>query len=298
MAAKQLGNILITSSLLTAAVTATVCPVKYEIETRQASNEYYWDARFTSSNVVTVTTQSAVQCIQRCLKECLCYHANYKASKARTWECQLVTYSECGVKSGVRIEDDVGWSGVKLMKGSEDPFTREYCCKLTEPEQSMLSYCSGICTSMAKRIPLYDFSQTDSYIKWRCYSEPSLDGYYYSTGSLYCTRQNQLASIYNAFTSIGYKIGKKGQSCMEVCQSEGKICSSNLLTLNTVYLFHRLGVNCRYNRNESDCFTNIAHPVYYPETGLCHGYINVPINYDCANGAIPNARRLCKCVAP
>ena len=119
MAAKQFGNFLITSSLLTVAVTATVCPVRFEIETKQASSEYYWDARFTSSNVITVTTQSAIQCIQRCLKECLCYHANYKAIKARAWECQLVSYSECGVKSGVRIEDDTGWSAVKLMKVSE-----------------------------------------------------------------------------------------------------------------------------------------------------------------------------------
>ena len=116
MAGRMLGVFVITTAWLWIAVTATTCPVKLEIENRQASTEYILDARFTSSNITNITTTSAVNCIQRCLKECLCYHANYKATSANRWMCQLVSYSKCGVRNGIRSENDNGWSAVKLVK--------------------------------------------------------------------------------------------------------------------------------------------------------------------------------------
>ena len=86
-----------------------------------------------------------------------------------------------------------------------------------------------------------------------------------------------------------------GESCGAACAKQGKVCSSDLHILNSLYMFHRLGITCRYNKDNRDCFSNDAHPIFYPNTGFCTGFINVPKNYDCATGLAQNGRRLCKC---
>eukprot|EP00795_Rhopilema_esculentum_P011315 gene11315-21505_t len=95
-------------------------------------------------------------------------------------------------------------------------------------------------------------------------------------------------------SSAAYKIGAEGESCGAVCAKLGKICSPHLLTLNSVYHFHRLGVSCEYNKNAADCFHSKVEPAYLPGTGVCGGFINVPLYYDCATGAQPGLRRLCR----
>ena len=66
-----------------------------------------------------------------------------------------------------------------------------------EPEESMMAYCDGICTDMSRRVPQFGLSLRNDGFNWRCYVESSLDKYYFSSSSLYCTRNSELSSLFN-----------------------------------------------------------------------------------------------------
>ena len=104
--------------LLATIVKATVCPLRIESTVRGSTVKHLFDAKFTSANVIRINATSAFSCIHRCLKECLCYHANYKAIDALAFSCELVKYAKCGTTNGVLAREGAGWSSVKLKKVS------------------------------------------------------------------------------------------------------------------------------------------------------------------------------------
>ena len=177
MAGETLGSFVATASWLMVAATATVCQVKVEIETKQASTEYTFDVRHTSSNIINIRTESPVTCIQRCLRECLCYHANYKAIDKASWVCELVSYSACGVQSGVRIESGKGWSAVKLSKVGKMKKTKiVLSSSLSHTILLTMEPCSG---GLAGTKGLGHFSFTifhPSRLHFKSYCTPYLEG--------------------------------------------------------------------------------------------------------------------------
>ena len=69
---------------------------------------------------------------------------------------------------------------------------------ITEPLESMLQYCSTTCLSMSRSVPQFGLASADDVYRWRCYEEASaLSTYYYSSGTRYCTRNDQVSAIIN-----------------------------------------------------------------------------------------------------
>eukprot|EP00112_Aurelia_sp_Birch-Aquarium-sp1_P002538 Seg128.14 transcript_id=Seg128.14/GoldUCD/mRNA.D3Y31 product="hypothetical protein" protein_id=Seg128.14/GoldUCD/D3Y31 len=267
----------------------TVCPQQSE-KSRHAFTRSHTDKKYSSNNTQVVKVGSLVHCYQKCLAECLCYFANYKSTGSVFNICELVKYASCGVQTSVMLQDATGWIATKF--GRIRGIQRD-CCKVKDVKTSIDDYCK----TYPGTIPLFDRNRVTTAYEWRCYGASSIQNYYYQSGSSYHSRNNELSSIINQhpeMKSATYVIGARGESCGAACAKQGKVCSSSLHMLNSVYLFHRLGITCRYNKDNKDCFSNDAHPVYYPDTGFCAGFINVPENYDCATGFAQNGRRLCK----
>ncbi|XP_065070476.1 uncharacterized protein LOC135695339 [Rhopilema esculentum] len=279
------------------------CPEKtFESHRRSVTGTTY-DSKYISSNTRSLTVASFLQCIQKCLAACLCYYANYKMQENRSVLCELVKYPSCSVKSGVLITDATGWTAVKLREEIKTLEGLKNCCPPRELEEKLATFCQPVCTSYIDKKAHFAPSITDTSYRWRCYNSSSLssNGYYFAGSGSYCTRDDKIRIIVNShheISSAAYKIGAEGESCGAVCAKLGKICSPHLLTLNSVYHFHRLGVSCEYNKNAADCFHSKVEPAYLPGTGVCGGFINVPLYYDCATGAQPGLRRLCRCVDP
>ena len=96
----------------------TVCPQRNE-SSRQVLTKSYADKRYTSYSIKIGKVGSLVHCYQKCLAECLCYFANYKATSSGFDVCELVKYASCGLKSGVILQDASGWIATKFGRVSQ-----------------------------------------------------------------------------------------------------------------------------------------------------------------------------------
>ena len=98
-----------------------------------------------------------------------------------------------------------------------------------------------------------------------------------------------------------YYLGEQGQSCTEVCEKKGLLCSPQIETEEGIELFERLGLGCKTNpgtdtwwEQDQPCYVNEASDVNY---GLCVGFKSVPNTVEC-DDRHQVVRRLCHCKKP
>jgi len=105
--------------------------------------------------------------------------------------------------------------------------------------------------------------------------------------------------VTQAYAQSKYFIGAQGQSCNEVCFSQGMNCNPRLITNNNTDLFQQLGINCQ---PDTEPWWAPDQPSYCsgtndPNFGKCLGYVDVPGGIQCS-GHFPTTQRLCNCDAP
>eukprot|EP01064_Diplonema_japonicum_P020460 TRINITY_DN2991_c1_g2_i2.p1 TRINITY_DN2991_c1_g2~~TRINITY_DN2991_c1_g2_i2.p1 ORF type:complete len:430 (+),score=107.54 TRINITY_DN2991_c1_g2_i2:71-1360(+) len=103
----------------------------------------------------------------------------------------------------------------------------------------------------------------------------------------------------SAVVSGKYSLGKAGESCDVVCNSQGLKCNPKIVTNNNTDLFSGLGINCAKPPTHNGTWYSSNQPGYVsdptdPNYGECLGYKGVP-DYDNCNSAYSTVQRLCNC---
>ena len=98
-----------------------------------------------------------------------------------------------------------------------------------------------------------------------------------------------------------YLLGKPGESCDFVCQSNNLMCASSghNLTEQALSIIQSMGLTCSispdsqvYKDGDNPALTLGTKQLY----NMCSGFYNIPKVIDCGAGGNSSKKRLCPCI--